>query len=229
MDSKDPDTIQVLLIDDDAAYAAVAQHMLRNFQGKKFKLVWKEDGEKGLEEIASNSNLDVILLDHFLPKKTGLDVVKQMWTAKIEKPTIFLTTSKDFRLAIEAMKYGVEDYLVKGEAVDTILPRTIVSVLDRVRLKKQISAAEKGKLIAQRSAEATQELIVAICHEFNNPLAAVKISCDIVSRQNLAEEERSLLVEFAKNLALLEKEVSRLRDIHWDLSTPKEESKEKTA
>ncbi len=215
-------TVHALLVDDDATYASIVQQLFRRSSTKKFKVVWVEDGDKALAEIASNTEIEVILMDHFLPGKTGLDVVKQLHQMKNEIPIIFLTSSKDFRLAVEAMKYGVEDYLVKAEAVDTILPRTVVNVLERVQLKKQIEKAEKDKLIAQKSAEATQELIVAVCHEFNNPLAAVKISSDIISRQKLSEEEKGILSQFTKNLSYLEKEVLRLRDIHWDMDAPKE-------
>lgn len=220
LQSMDENVITVLLIDDDAAYASVAQHLLRRFQGKKFKVIWKEDGDKAIAELTSNPEIDVVLMDYYLPNKNGVEITKELAAQNVSLPIIFLTTSRDFRVAVEAMKCGVEDYLVKDEAADTILPRTIINVLERVKLKKQIADAEKQKLIAQKRAEAIQELIVAICHEFNNPMAAIKISADIISRQNLSEEERALLTKFTRNLASLEKEVLRLRDIHWDSQMP---------
>lgn len=212
----EPETINVLLIEDDAGYAAVVQQLLRRFPGKRFMVTWIEDADRAVEELSKSPSFDIILMDHFLPKQTGLEIIKQLHGDQCRIPAIFLTSSKDFRLAVEAMKYGVEDYLVKGESMDSILPRTILSVLERVKLKNKIERAEKNKIIAQKSIEAIHELIVAICHEFNNPLAAVKISADIISRSKLNNSERELLERFTENLGHLEKEVQRLRDVHWE-------------
>jgi len=215
------DVIRVLLVDDDAAYAGVARHLLSQVQGKNFDLIWKKDGDEALEELKSNRAIEIILMDYLLPRKSGLEIARQLREQKIDIPVIFLTTHKDFHAVVEAMKYGVHDYLVKDEAMDTVLPKTILSVLERVQLKNQIADAEKQKLIAQKRAEAIQELIVAVCHEFNNPLAAIKICAEIISRQQLAEEGRMALSKFNANLSMLEKEVLRLRNIHWDMDSPK--------
>ena len=215
------DVIRVLLVDDDAAYAGVARHLLSQVQGKNFNLIWKKDGDEALEELKSNRAIEIILMDYLLPRKSGLEIARQLMEQKIDIPIIFLTTHKDFHAVVEAMKYGVHDYLVKDEAMDTVLPKTILSVLERVQLKNQIADAEKQKLITQKRAEAIQELIVAVCHEFNNPLAAIKISAEIIARQKLAEEERMALSKFNANLSMLEKEVLRLRNIHWDMDSPK--------
>ncbi len=215
------DVIRVLLVDDDAAYAGVARHLLSQVQGKNFNLIWKKDGDEALEELKSNRAIEIILMDYLLPRKSGLEIARQLMEQKIDIPIIFLTTHKDVHADVEAMKYGVHDYLVKDEAMDTVLPKTILSVLERVQLKNQIADAEKQKLITQKRAEAIQELIVAVCHEFNNPLAAIKISAEIIARQKLAEEERMALSKFNANLSMLEKEVLRLRNIHWDMDSPK--------
>ncbi len=218
----DSEAIHVLLVDDDAAYVTVAEHLLSTFHPKKFHLIVKKDGDEAIEELKTNHSIQIILMDYFLPRKNGLEIAKQLSARNIDIPIIFLTTHKDFHAVVEAMKYGVHDYLVKDEAMDTVLPKTILSVLERVQLKKQIADAEKQKLVAQKRAEAIQELIVAVCHEFNNPLAAIKISADIVSRQDLTEKEKALLAEFSDNINTLEKEVLRLRNIHWDMDSPNE-------
>jgi signal transduction histidine kinase len=57
---------------------------------------------------------------------------------------------------------------------------------------------------------------VTVCHEFNNPLAAIKISTDIIARQELPPESRGLVEELDKNIGLVESEISRLRDINFE-------------
>jgi DNA-binding NtrC family response regulator len=208
--------VNVLIIDDDISYVRIAQMHLKKYQGRRFNIIWKEDGTKGLEELEHNSGIDVILMDYYLPHINGIEITKKIRNRNINTPIIFLTSNKDFRLAIEVMKLGVEDYLIKEEMSETILPTTLLSVLERVKLKQQISAVEKNKLIAQKRSEAIKELIVTICHEFNNPLAAIKISTDIVARQKLSSDDRKLIEELDTSISLMEDEINKLKNIAFD-------------
>ncbi len=208
--------VNVLIIDDDIAYVRVAQMHLKKYQGRRFNIVWKEDGEKGIDELEHNAGIDVILMDYYLPHINGIEITKKIRSKNINTPIIFLTSNKDFRLAVEVMKLGVEDYLIKEEMSETILPTTLLSVLERVKLKRQIAAIGKNKLITQKRAEAIRELIVTICHEFNNPLAAIKISTDIVARQKLSADDRRLIEELDQNISLMEDEINKLKNIAFD-------------
>jgi CheY-like chemotaxis protein len=214
--SKNPKPITVLLVDDDIGFAKIVQRQLQQFQNREFKLVWKESVEEGLEEFKQNAALDLILTDYVFPGSNGLEFCLQLNQMNSEIPIVFVTATRDFKLAIEAMKLGVEDFLIKEDLAESILPRTIINVLDRVRMHKQIKAVEKRMLIAEKRAEAIRELVVTVCHEFNNPLAAIKISSDLIRRQQLAPEERDLLMTFEENFQKIEGEVKRLRDISFE-------------
>ncbi|HUI63864.1 MAG TPA: response regulator [Bacteroidota bacterium] len=217
-----PSPIRLLFVDDDTSYMAVAQHLLSKYQGRKFDILWKQSGREALEVLEKTAQIDLLLMDYYLPEDNGLEVTKKIRAKNIDIPIIFLTSNRDFRLAIEAMKYGVEDYLVKDEAVDSVLPRTIVNILERVRLRTQIAEQAKADLIAKKRTDAIKELIVTVCHEFNNPLAAIKISADILLRQELTGEERAMVEELDRNIGLVEKEINRLRDIDFDRPAQKE-------
>jgi len=211
-----PETIRLLFLDDDTSYMAVAQHLLSKYQGKKFDIIWMQDGRAAIEQLESRSDIDILLVDYYLPEVNGLEITKAIRAKKLDIPIIFLTSNRDFRLAIEAMKYGIEDYLVKDDAVDSVLPRTIINILERVHLKKRIAEQQKAELIAKRQTEAIKELVVTVCHEFNNPLAAIKISTDILLRQALTSTEKALVRELDRNIALVEKEITKLRDINFE-------------
>jgi DNA-binding NtrC family response regulator len=211
-----PETIQLLIVDDDTSYMGIAQHLLSKYQGKKFNVIWKQDGQSAIEELTRNPSIDLLLIDYYLPEVNGLEVTKAIRGRQIDVPIIFLTSNRDFRLAIEAMKYGVEDYMVKEEAVDSVLPRTIVNILERVHLKKRIAQQQKTDLIAKKRTDAIKELVVTVCHEFNNPLAAMKISADILLRQSLSAKEKGFVEDLDKNIGLIEKEITRLRDINFE-------------
>ena len=202
--------IKILLVDDDEEYLAIARHYLRSFHHRSFEVEWAHDEESTLQKLRENQDFDVILMDYFMPETNGLEITKRIFQANYTIPVILLTANKDFRIAIEAMKFGIEEYLVKEQAVDTILPRTVINVIERIQLKKRITEVENTK----KKAEAIQELIVTMCHEFNNPLAAIKISSDILSRQPINDNHKKLLETLNKNITYLEKQIVKLRDFN---------------
>lgn len=219
--------IHVLLVDDDIAFVKVVQHHLQKFQGRDFKLIWKERLEDALAEVKANKNIDIILTDYNLPGGTGLEFCLQLNTMSSDIPIVFVTASRNFKLAIDAMKLGVEDFVVKEDLSELLLPKTIINVIDKARTRKQIQAVEKRMLIAEKRAEAIRELVVTVCHEFNNPLAAIKISADLLARQ-FTENEKALMRDFEKNFQKIEREIKRLRDINFERVSFKEEPGKQT-
>ena len=210
------DTITVLLVDDDEGFYTILKHILKKFQNKTFDIIWEAKGGNIIERLRQSPQVQIILMDYYLPNTTGLELTKQLYDAKLEIPIIFLTSNKDFRTAVEAIKFGAEDYLLKEDATDTVIPRTILNVLERVRLKRQISEAEKNKRLSQSKTDAIQELVVTICHEFNNPLAAIKMSASILSRQTIPTEEKQLIDKIIQDATFLEKQINTLRDLNFE-------------
>ena len=211
--------ITVLLVDDDAEYAKLVKHLLRPFQGKTFEIIREDDIEKAIDRLRSNGSISIILIADDSSSNSGLELVRRVVDEKTSLPIIFLTTNKDFRVAIEAMKSGADDYLVKEDSTDTVLPRTIINLIEGSQLKNRVKQAEQNKIISKRKTDAIQELIVTMCHEFNNPLAAIKISSDILARQPGTEEMKKLLEELNKNIHCLEEQITRLRDLNLDQPT----------
>jgi response regulator of citrate/malate metabolism len=195
---------------------SVARHLLSKYQGAHFQITWKQEAASCLAYLSGSPEIDLIVVDYFLPDLNGLQLTQKIRELRIDLPIIFLTSNRDFRLAIEVMKYGVEHYLIKDETVDSVLPRTILNILERISLKRRIAEERKSDLIARKRTDAIKELVVTVCHEFNNPLAAIKISTDILARQALSEDEARLVHDIDENITLVEKEISRLRDLNFD-------------
>lgn len=228
MSTQQSKPIHVLFVDDDMAFVKIVQHHLQKFQDHEFKMVWKDNVEDALEETKANPSLDIIITDYQLGGATGLDFCLQLNQLNCQIPIIFITSTRDVKLAIEAMKLGIEDFLVKDDLTESLLPRTILNVLERVKRHKQMQEVEKRLLIAEKQAEAIRQLVVTVCHEFNNPLAAIKISSDLLQRQPLSEDDLQQLRQFEEHFERIDSEIKRLRDINFekykfrDLSTSDE-------
>ena len=102
---------------------------------------------------------------------------------------------------------------MKVEISTSILPNTIINSLQRAALKIRIAAERKHTQLIGRRAEAIKDLVVTVCHEFNNPLAAIKISCEIISRGAITPHDRVLVENLNKQTRSIEKEIMKLKDI----------------
>ena len=125
-------TVNILYVEDDAFVARLATKRLEN-EGFSVEVVG--DGVEGLAA-ARNGGYDVILLDHHLPNKTGLQILLDLKPRPGATPVIMVSGSSDLATAVEAMRSGAADFVIKetdGSFLD-LLPRTVNRVLDHMRL-----------------------------------------------------------------------------------------------
>ena len=77
------------------------------------------DGEEGLAVIA-RERPDVVLLDVRMPRKNGLDVLRELRAADALPPTIVLTTFDDDELLLDAVRAGAKGYLLKDVSLEVL-------------------------------------------------------------------------------------------------------------
>ncbi|HLA69188.1 MAG TPA: response regulator [Bacteroidota bacterium] len=206
-------SVKVLLIEDNADFAKLVKLYLGRSEEMKFIVEWKGNGREGVDEAIAR-HYDVILMDYFLPGLNGLEVTRNLQQKNVATPVVFLTVNKDVNLAVEVMKLGVEDYLVKEEISTPILPKTIMSVVEKRKLQREMGELE----IRKKRLEAIQEMIVNITNEVAAPLDAMKT---IV--QELLEGEPSDKTE--KYLSIIKENVDR---IHFKIEKLKNLKEDKT-
>lgn len=81
---------------------------------------------------------DLILLDLGLPGSRGLETVDRARAALVDVPTVVLTGLDDESVALESLRRGVEDYLVKDELTPRSLARTVRYVIVRDRYRREV-------------------------------------------------------------------------------------------
>ena len=165
---------RILLVEDNKDFAKLVQVYLQRYDKDKFTVVWKENYSGTIAQLEQDKQFDIILMDYFLPGKNGLEIARELLRRKIGIPIVFLTVNKDFDLAIDVMKLGVDDYLVKEEISSPVLPKTILSVIEKHRLQKQLMELEAS----QQRLRAVREMLATIMHDFEVPLAEMKILAD---------------------------------------------------
>ncbi|MDD1622451.1 MAG: response regulator, partial [Methylococcaceae bacterium] len=128
MTERDVEAIRVLLVEDEAGDAGLAQLALRGFRNARFRVVWVQTLADAALNIGTE-NYDIILLDLTLPDSTGLATVERVRTVAGITPIIVLTGQSDTEFGLSTLKAGAADYLVKGDFGYDGLARTIFYTL----------------------------------------------------------------------------------------------------
>jgi sigma-B regulation protein RsbU (phosphoserine phosphatase) len=151
----DPGRVRILLVEDNRDFANLVEVFLRKYEKGQFEIVWRDSGIAALEELALGTQFDIILMDYFLPGQNGLETTRTLQARGVTIPVVFLTVNKDFDLAVQVMKLGVEDYLVKDEISTPVLPKTVLNVIERKKLRDQLTSLE----ISQKRLETIQGMV----------------------------------------------------------------------
>ena len=206
------EVIDILMIEDNDDFGKLVELYLSQHPDYIFHLVWRKSGEDGLLELERNLNFHIILMDYNLPGINGVEVTRSLIQRGITIPVVFITVNRDFNLAVETMKLGVEDFLVKEEISTPVLPRTIVSVLERVRLRQQLSALE----ISSKRIEAIQELVLGISQDLVTPLESMKKNVDELMHSQVATDMKMYLRIISENVDRMQLKLSKLKSLKED-------------
>ncbi|MFH0923406.1 MAG: response regulator [Candidatus Falkowbacteria bacterium] len=118
--------VKILIIEDDSFLLSM---YATKFSLENFEVIAAEDGEKGLKS-AFKELPDIILLDIFLPKKDGFDVLKELKDNESTKkiPVILLTNLSQKSEIEQGLSMGAEDYLIKAH----FMPSEVVGKIKKV-------------------------------------------------------------------------------------------------
>jgi DNA-binding response OmpR family regulator len=134
----------ILIIDDEAS---LRQTMARILQRAGYEVTTAADGKDGLTLLAGHS-FDLIYLDIRMPDMSGLELLKIIHAKLPDLPVILFTAQPDLNSAVEAIRSGATDYLLKPLKPQTVIDRTN-SILEK-------SQKERRKREIQRQIEALQ-------------------------------------------------------------------------
>ncbi len=192
------------------------QVFLRRHQPQKFAVTWRGDGPGAEAAVRTDGPFDVILMDYFLPGQNGLEITKSLRAKGVDVPIIFLTVNKDFDLAVEVLKLGVADYLLKDDATTPVLPGTILKVIEQKRLQAQQVSLE----VTRKRLETIQEMVGSMTNDLRAPLDVMHLRVNQLMEAHANDGLTSYLVIIRDNLQRIEKKISQLKDLKSDKTIP---------
>jgi two-component system NtrC family sensor kinase len=137
---------RILVIDDSPRIRSVLRQAFLEPEG--YTVLTAHDGQEGLER-ALQEHPDLILLDVYMPRMTGLEVLQKLHEAQYEWPVILMTSHGSEETAVQAFRLGVRDYLRKPFKIEEVLARVRRTLVesqlrrDRDQLLKRLEATNR--------------------------------------------------------------------------------------
>jgi two-component sensor histidine kinase len=158
----------ILYVDDDFALARLAT---RHLGRAGYAVVHMADSVSAMAAI-HQGGIDAVVLDHYLKSETGLDMLRQMKALEMAIPVIYVTGSSDATIAIDALKNGAADYVIKtvGDEFWPLMESAIAQGIATAELKR---AKEKADQEIRRGKERAEVLLAEVNHRVANSLALV--------------------------------------------------------
>jgi len=163
---------RVLLVEDDDGDALLTKELIREVSPEGFSVVHVSRLSDALSRL-SEEVFDIVLLDLSLADTFGLDTVKQVSSAFPTLPIVILSGHMDEILAIETVRHGAQDYMVKGQVNGHLLIRSIRYAIERKIMGQEMKEAkDRAEQVARERAgilEAVEAFFISI-----NGLGAVR-------------------------------------------------------
>jgi PAS domain S-box-containing protein len=155
----------ILIVDDDRGLLRLIERALRR---EGFGTATAGSGREALTWLGKN-RADLLLLDLKLQDLEGKDLIRQLAELQIAIPFIIITGQGDERVAVEMMKSGARDYLVKDVEFLQFVPEVVRNVLDQIETERRLAAAEEQVNLVQSVVEQGFSAVLIASRDLPDP------------------------------------------------------------
>jgi len=136
----------IMLVDDEIPFVETTTKRLAK---RNFEVITAFSAEKALEKLKTNQNLDVIVLDIKMPGMDGIEALKEIKTVSPLIEIIMLTGHAAIELAIDAMKLGAYDFLMKPLDIEELISKVEIAAKKKWRHEEKIKEALKQETLSK--------------------------------------------------------------------------------
>ncbi|MBI3926688.1 MAG: response regulator [Armatimonadetes bacterium] len=192
--------LSILLVEDSLFDAELLEEELREVEPGGIHLDRSVRLSEALHKL-SERRYDVVLLDLTLPDVVGVEAFQRLSQQAPETPVIVLTGLSDSRLAVETVRQGAQDYLIKDDVDGKTLMRSIVYSIERKGVQLE---AERLRRHAEEMSRRKTEFLAVASHELRNPMTGILGFTHLLAGTELTPTQREFvdaLKESARSLA----------------------------
>ena len=148
----------------------------------------------GAEALSQDfSDYHVIILDYNLPDMTGLDILKAK-SSKELPPVIVITGEEVLEVAVESLKHGADEFLIKSIDLFHLLPHIVHKTIDNYRWRKKIEETQTRELEKKVQIDTLKRIMMTLAHHLNNGIMPIIFSAEICERSDFEYEKAKSLV-----------------------------------
>jgi len=196
------EVISVLIIEDNPGDARLIEEMLKEAKRFQFNFFNHQTLSEGLEELLKNE-INVILLDLNLPDSIGLNTISIIREKVEAMPIIILTGRDDEDLAIQSLKLGMQDYLVKGKIDPVLLERSILYAIERQEVKLELELSKKK---IEEEFQRTNFYRDIFAHDMSNILQGILSVAQLCKIQIMNPSDNNDIVDI---IGIIENQITR--------------------
>lgn len=159
---------RIIIVEDDDKFAKILSEQL----AKNDYIVYHCSKLSDFLKTFKKMKFELVLLDLGLPDSSGLKTYEKVSQVAGDIPVVVLTGLDDEDIAINAVKKGAQDYLVKGEVDNRTLLRSLDYAVERSKLLFRLKKLQELVLQSERI-KVLVETAGAAAHEINQPLTSI--------------------------------------------------------
>jgi FixJ family two-component response regulator len=206
------ETIKVLYVNGTERDVQSVSERLLKFEGAQFEILWQQSAEKAITFLEQQNAVDVIVTEDVLQGMNGVEFMNKLKDLKYDIPIVFLTSIKDVSFAVEVMRMGVKDYLLKDDVVTHVFPQTLLKVVEKGHLKQEQDKLE----IKRKRLETMQEIVVDISNKISEPLEDMNKIVGELEQNALPEKAVKYLKLIKDNVERMQLKLEKLRNLKED-------------
>ena len=191
MDTK---VLKVLLIEDNPGDAFLIKFYLGESLSPKFDFFHAEN-IRTADDLLSKNTFDIILMDLNLPDSLGLDTIKKVLEKYPNNLVIVLTGLVDEKVGLETVRFGAQDFLVKGKFDGKVLISSIMFAFERFNLNKELSNVSSELNKGEERFSNIEKLFNAGYLEADISKGTIYYSAYLLNLLNMPEDKQYLTLE----------------------------------
>jgi len=156
------------------------------------------DTPEAMKEALVTKTWDLIISDFVMPRFSGLDALRIVKDRAVDIPFIIVSGKVGEETAVEAMRAGANDYIIKGNLarLTPAIEREIRDVANRSKCRQA-----EDQLYQSQKMEAIGQLAGGVAHDFNNILTVILGYCDLLKMKSVLDGPGKEALEHIKSAA----------------------------
>jgi len=139
---------RILLVDDEVPFVDT---MVKRLSKRDFEIFTAYSGQEALDQLDKHQEIDIVVLDVKMPGMDGIATLKEIKSRFPQAEVIMLTGHGTVESAIDGMKLGAFDYLMKPAEIDDLMEK--VKRAERIKREREekIREAEAREVMHRRA------------------------------------------------------------------------------